>query len=245
MRPDLFQSDSPAGADFYARIAPIYDPLAGPFLRPVRRVINATVRDCGCGRILDIGCGTGEQVEMLASSKLPVVGIDLSPSMLSKARERLKKNQLRQAPQLESRSMKEGQAFHYSPLHRISFIQGSGQDLPFPSASFDCALISLALHEMDYSSAIRVTGEALRVLTPGGKLILFDYFSPYGFTSKISLALLHIVERLAGKTHFINFKYFVKNGGLGGFVRQFPLRLICSRRFFGGAIGLVVCGKQL
>ncbi len=244
MRPDLFQNDSPAGADFYARVAPIYDPLVGPFLRPVRRAVNAIARNCACGSILDIGCGTGEQAQMLANSERKVVGIDLSPSMLAKAYERLEKSRSRQAPRFESEPPNVGQALQPAGSG-LSFILGSGENLPFPSASFDCALISLALHEMDYTSALQVTDEAVRVLVPKGKLIIFDYFEPYDLKSQISLALLHVIERFAGKTHFMNFRYFVKDGGLDGFLGNFPLRLIYSRPFFGGAIRLVVCERQL
>lgn len=240
MSQDLFQSDSPAGVDFYARMARIYDPLAGPFLRPVRRAVNAVAGDCGCGRILDIGCGTGEQAQMLAARGISTTGIDLSPAMLAKARERLKQIQVEQAFRPESNPAAMGQAFQPALPSKLAFVRGNGEKLPFAPASFDCALISLALHEMSYSTAIRLTGEALRVLVPGGRLILFDYIQPRDFTSKISIAMLHLIERFAGKIHFMNFKYFIERGGLHAFLKEFPLSIVSSRLFFGGAIGLVV-----
>ena len=35
------------------------------------------------GRVLDVGCGTGQHVNMLAEKNLKVLGIDISPSMIN------------------------------------------------------------------------------------------------------------------------------------------------------------------
>lgn len=45
------------------------------------------VLGAGAGRVLDLGCGTGEHSRFLASKGFEVVGLDSSPSMLAKARE--------------------------------------------------------------------------------------------------------------------------------------------------------------
>ncbi|MFZ2447710.1 MAG: methyltransferase domain-containing protein [Syntrophobacteraceae bacterium] len=212
------QKESPFGVDFYTRIAPIYDPLVGPFLRPVRRAVSRIARDRGCRRILDIGCGTGEQAELLANEGFTVAGLDLSPAMLARARGRGRPG--------------------------AAYFLGTAEALPFHAASFDCVIISLALHEMGYATAVRVTDEALRVLASGGKFIVFDYLRPRNFISNMSLALMHIAERIAGKRHFENFKHFVNLGGLETFLEGFPLSVISSRGHFGGAMGLVVSQKR-
>lgn len=86
MHTDQFQTAPPDRNGFYERIAPIYDSLVGPFLRPVRNGVRQIARGLGCRRILDIACGTGEQVDIFDADGFTTVGIDLSPSMLSKAR---------------------------------------------------------------------------------------------------------------------------------------------------------------
>lgn len=213
-----FQTDPPGERDFYKSIAPHYDRLAGPFLRPVRNGVRQAARQLGCERILDIACGTGEQAEVLAEDGFLTAGIDLSPAMLSKARTR--------------------------GHPKATFLLGNAENLPFLSGSFECILMSLVLHEMNYSTAIRVVREAIRVLTPGGKLILFDYRWNPGFISSLSLALLHIVERSAGKIHFRNFRYFIKQGGLQAFVDKFPLKVVSTRTFLAGGAVLIVSEKR-
>lgn len=82
----LFKQGTAIYDDFYANI---YDYL----------VFNKIKNDYEVGVILnnsnpseksivaDIGCGTGHQVAELSSSNLEVIGIDISPSMIKKAKE--------------------------------------------------------------------------------------------------------------------------------------------------------------
>lgn len=219
MSQEHFQTHSTAGDDFYKMIAPVYEPVVGPFLRPVRLAIVRLASDQACRRMLDIACGTGKQAKMLAKAGHTVTGIDLSPSMLERA----------------TRGS--------SGTDNILFIFGNGENLPFSAGSFDCAIISLALHEMNYPVAVGVMREALKTLAPGGKLFLFDYLRTGRFISGFSLALLHIVERFAGRRHYRNFRHFVRHGGLESFMEQFDAELISRREFFGAAAGLLVYRK--
>jgi len=50
--------------------------------------------------------------------------------------------------------------------------------LDFNDASFDQVLMFFLLHELPRETRIRAATEALRVLKPGGKLILVDYHQP-------------------------------------------------------------------
>ena len=73
--------------DAYRRWAPVYDYTFGLIAREGRRhaveVINARE-----GRVLEVGVGTGLSLPDY-EEHLEVVGIDLSPEMLEKARERV------------------------------------------------------------------------------------------------------------------------------------------------------------
>jgi SAM-dependent methyltransferase len=72
--------------DFYADI---YDYLVFNNLKDdyeVGQIINKTEASSQ-SRILDIGCGTGHHVANLSAKGLDVLGIDMSPSMIAKAKE--------------------------------------------------------------------------------------------------------------------------------------------------------------
>ena len=82
----LFKSDSQIYDDFYADV---YDYLVFNSLKDdyeVGEIINRTTPTSE-SVILDIGCGTGHHVAKLAENGLNVIGIDISPSMINKAKE--------------------------------------------------------------------------------------------------------------------------------------------------------------
>ena len=82
----LFKTDSQVYDDFYSNI---YDYLVFNSLKDdyeVGEIINHTTPTSE-SVILDIGCGTGHHVGKLADNGLNVIGIDISPSMIQKAKE--------------------------------------------------------------------------------------------------------------------------------------------------------------
>jgi ubiquinone/menaquinone biosynthesis C-methylase UbiE len=208
----------PRKVDFYALVAPFYDIFAGSFLRPARKGIARDAEAEKCRSVLDVACGTGEQAIMLAKAGIEVTGIDLSPAMLGVARDK-------------------------SPP-TVAYFLGNAENLPFGSGSFDCVTISLALHEMALETRMATTGEMLRVLTPGGKLIVFDYAAPENRRCAFGMALLGLLERIAGGEHFKNFVRFTRAGGIDQFLKAFPLVVISSRTYFLGALRLVLLEKK-
>jgi ubiquinone/menaquinone biosynthesis C-methylase UbiE len=98
-------------------------------------------------RILDVGCGTGRWVRRyLALGHLPT-GVDATPGMLRIAR------QQGTAPPLLA-----GEAFR----------------LPFPDAAFDCVTDVTVVQHIPADLQPKALGEMVRVLKPGGRLILFE-----------------------------------------------------------------------
>jgi ubiquinone/menaquinone biosynthesis C-methylase UbiE len=72
--------------DFYADI---YDYLVFNNLKndyEVGEIVNLSTPSSS-SRILDVGCGTGHHVSSLAAKGLDILGIDISPSMIKKAKE--------------------------------------------------------------------------------------------------------------------------------------------------------------
>jgi SAM-dependent methyltransferase len=82
----LFKTGSEIYDDFYSDI---YDYLVYNSLKEnyeTGYIINSSSPSSE-SKILDIGCGTGHQVAALASKGLDVLGIDISPSMINKAKQ--------------------------------------------------------------------------------------------------------------------------------------------------------------
>jgi ubiquinone/menaquinone biosynthesis C-methylase UbiE len=101
--------------------------------------------------VLDVGCGTGDFLRLLAPIISPgaAVGVDLSETMIAEARQRPAEN-----------------------LDNLSFQMGSVLDLPFPDASFDRVLATqLLLHVLD---PLKALVEIKRVLAPSGVISISE-----------------------------------------------------------------------
>jgi len=102
------------------------------------------------GRVLDVGCGTGVLTRPLAEvpGVSEVVGVDIAPSLLERARELA------------------------ADLSAISFEEGDARSLPFEDGAFDAAVFDSTLSHVPGPE--RALAEALRVIRPGGVLAIFD-----------------------------------------------------------------------
>jgi SAM-dependent methyltransferase len=100
------------------------------------------------GLVLDVGCGTGQLGAAIASEGYDVFGVDLSSSMVAKARER-------------------GLSGTYA---------GVTTALPFAAESFDLALTVATLHHLETPRRVAETvGEMARVVKRGGFVVLWDH----------------------------------------------------------------------
>jgi SAM-dependent methyltransferase len=82
----LFKEGQDVYDDFYAGV---YDHLVFNTIKndyEIGTIINDT-SPVSTSIIADIGCGTGHHVASLASKNLKVIGVDISPSMIEKAKE--------------------------------------------------------------------------------------------------------------------------------------------------------------
>ena len=87
--------------DFYVGIYDylVYNAIKNDY--EVGKIINSTNAD-ETSIIADIGCGTGHHVSNLSSKNLQVIGVDISPSMIKKAKENYPQNNFKVGNALNS-----------------------------------------------------------------------------------------------------------------------------------------------
>jgi phosphatidylethanolamine/phosphatidyl-N-methylethanolamine N-methyltransferase len=139
----------------YRRWAPIYDETFGRVAAQGRRQVVAHVNKRQ-GRVLEVGVGTGLSLPDYGRH-LDVVGIDLSPDMLERARERVKAEGLG----------------HVSGLHVMD-----AAATQFADASFDTVVAMYVMTVVP--DAARVMRELSRLAKPGGEVVLINHFSRDG-----------------------------------------------------------------
>ena len=141
----------------------------GSFLYTTRRgkflEWNAVLEDLGLSgdeRVLDLGCGRGAVLTALARRLTTgtITGIDIwsTTDQSGNAREVVLRN-----------------AALEGVKDRVRIDTGDMRALPYPDASFDVVVSSLAIHNIrGKADRQRAIAEAYRVLTPGGRLAIAD-----------------------------------------------------------------------
>ncbi len=103
-------------------------------------------------RVLEFGCGTGLGFKALQRAVGPngeIVGVDFTPEMLARAAERTARR----------------------GWSNVRLVEADARDLPFEGGSFSGVCSTLALGGSDWQ---RLLQEALRVLTPGGRIAMIE-----------------------------------------------------------------------
>lgn len=112
--------------------------------------------------ILDIGCSVGVSTRYVARSwpKASVVGLDLSPFMLSVGL---------------LRKHKGGALFGLKEQNEnISYVHGNAEHTKFDSESFDAVSCQFLLHELPPEPTRAIAQECMRILRPGGVCFFLD-----------------------------------------------------------------------
>lgn len=123
------------------------------------------------GRVLEIGTGKGRFLVALLRHAARVTTIDVDPA--------------------EQRCARLNVAYE-KPPGRARFVIADARALPWKDASFDAIVSVNALHHM--TRIPTVLREILRVVRPGGKIVLAD-FSERGF------AIMDRIHRSEGRRH--------------------------------------------
>lgn len=135
---------------FFKIVAPQWDSLKKDVLGDLD--LNSMIQEKVSfhGNISDLGCGTGELMEILADKvSRKLIGIDSSPEMLAQARMRLLKNK------------------------KAELRLGELERLPMKNREIDTAIMNMVLHHISQPELPII--EVYRVLKPGGIFILSDF----------------------------------------------------------------------
>lgn len=197
-------------------IAPLYDLLLFPFVRTLRQRILRICLSRGYRTVIDLCCGTGNQLKLLRRYGFAVAGVDLSHRMLAVSRR--------------------GQ---YAPDCSLQDATATS----FPDASFDAATTTFALHENEPETAAAILREMIRLVPPGGELLVADY--NFGSsTGRPAALLVKAIERLAGGDHYRNFRRFRKEGGVERLISGLPLAQLHSESLGMDVIRVNVYRKE-
>jgi len=130
--------------------------------------------------VLEVGCGVGYFTKEMAKTKASIVAIDISPDLLSVAKEFLRNT-------------------------NVVFKVDNAYDLSFPDRSFNTIIGSSVLHHLDVDQALK---EFHRVLRPGGTIFFTEpnMANPQIFLQKNILLLKKISGDSPDETAFFRNK---------------------------------------
>jgi ubiquinone/menaquinone biosynthesis C-methylase UbiE len=149
----VFQTKDQTKA-FYNKISHVYDLLSERSEAPMRKAGLALLQPRPGETALEIGFGTGHSLVALAKAVGPkgrVLGLDLSDQMAKLAKQNLAKAGL---------------------LGRTRIRCGDATQLPYADASVDAIFLSFTLELFDTPEIPKVLSQCLRVLRPGGRIVV-------------------------------------------------------------------------
>ncbi len=135
----------------YENLASVYDLIFGPALHPGRLDAIHRMNIQPGDRLLEVGVGTGINATLYPSQCF-VTGVDLSDSMLEKARDRI--------------------ASHGVPNVRLLAMDAAA--LTFPDESFDIVYAPYLISVVP--DPVQVAREMRRVCKTGGRIIFLNHF---------------------------------------------------------------------
>lgn len=141
--------ESNKGKKYFDGVASQWDKLRESFFSESLREKAMQIAGVAEGEIAcDVGAGSGFMTEGLIKKGLNVIAVDQSQEMINEMKKK------------------------FSCSNRVDYRVGEAENLPVKSESIDYVFSNMCLHHVENpSDAIK---EMLRILKPGGKLIITD-----------------------------------------------------------------------
>ena len=127
-------------------------PAAWDIGRPQKAFIRLADAGLFCGRLLDVGCGTGEHAMLAASRGADALGVDMSPLAIEQARAKAKDRGL-----------------------TARFEVGNALELGQLGVTFDTVIDSALFHNLDDDERGLYVAGLTAVVPPGGLCYLMCY----------------------------------------------------------------------
>ena len=195
--------------------AKYYDAYLHLFVWRIRKKILEIAQRNKYQNILDVCCGTGNQLKLFSKHGVNGIGIDLSQTMLNVAK---------------------------SGKIKAECYEQDAENIDFSDKSFDMVTTTFALHEKSVESAKLILKEMIRLTKINGDIIIVD-FSIDEKTAYLSKKGIIFIESMAGEEHYDNFKDYNKVGGLDYLLDGLPLKEIEHHDFALNGVALKVLRK--
>jgi SAM-dependent methyltransferase len=167
--------------------------------------------------VLDVGCGTGDQLIYLSNKISQGLGIELSETLV----------------QLGNARAQELQLQHIDfQLHDATDLSG------IATGPFDIATCSMMIHEMPPAARLPVIREMTRL---GSQVILVDWICPQ--PQRWKRWSTRSIEFFAGREHYAGYRSFMATGGIPELLKQSDLKVLETQITSKGTIQLWVCER--
>ena len=158
---DSIKSKKEQVAEMFNRIAGRYD-VMNHFLSARtdigwRKKAIRKLKQDNPGQILDIATGTGDMAILACKMLKPekIIGIDISDQMLEIGKKKIEKEQL---------------------AGKIQLQQGDSETINFAENTFDAVMVAFGVR--NFENLDKGLAEMLRVLKPGGRLLILEFSKP-------------------------------------------------------------------
>ena len=128
------------------------DVMRRQIIPPITEYVRSHGGDASKLKLLDVACGTGRTLHQIsrAHPTMRLHGVDLSPAYVRAARERL------------------------ADVSELTLAVENGETLPWADATFDVVTSVYLFHELPRNARRNVVREMLRVVKPGGLVVIED-----------------------------------------------------------------------
>lgn len=206
--------------DPYGAVARCYGTFLDPIIIPWKRKALTLCPPRSGLVVLDVGCGTGAQLNLYRTYGCRVFGVEISAGMIAVARKKF------QGP--------------------LNLCRGNAARMPYRDQAFELILLSMAIHEILPDTRSAVLKEIKRVLIDSGRILIIDYCAGrIRSVGRLLKGAITLIEMAAGQPHFDNYRNFMKTGGLPLLLKKHRLTIERQDTAGWGNIGLYLVRKVL